>query len=256
MSPSLPNYKLSSMDELERSLMLLQNKTRRSILERLVREPHYPMQLADLIGVSQQAIVKHLKELERGNLVEKMKVPSEKGGPPRTIFRVCEAFSLRVDLGPDLFKIERRKLPSGGPLRLSSRLPGGAQTIAEMVSGRKKISVTEGVVHLEQLNEQLEQLDRQRDALIALHQQIRGRVSAAVDTDFEDYSQRTMVHALIETPRVKPDLGLMAKELNLSESDISAVMSRVRELVEQQRSERSGEVVAIDDNPGLRWWLG
>ena len=88
------------MDELERSLMLLQNKTRRSILERLVREPHYPMQLAELIGVSQQAIVKHLKELEQGNLVEKMKVPSEKGGgPPRTIFRVCEAFSLRVDLG-------------------------------------------------------------------------------------------------------------------------------------------------------------
>ena len=48
----------------------------------------------------------------------------------------------------------------------------------------------------------------------------------------------------------------MARELNLSESDISAVMSRVRELVEQQRSDRSGEVVAIDDNPGLRWWLG
>ena len=50
MSLSLPNYRLSSMDQLERSLMLLQNKTRRSILERLVREPHYPMQLAELIG--------------------------------------------------------------------------------------------------------------------------------------------------------------------------------------------------------------
>ena len=65
-----------------------------------------------------------------------------------------------------------------------------------------------------------------------------------------------MVHTLIETPRIKPDLGLMAKELNLSESDISAVMSRVRELVERQRSDRSGEVVAVDDNPDLRWWLG
>ena len=244
------------MDQLERSLMLLQNKTRRSILERLVREPHYPMQLAELIGVSQQAIVKHLKELERGNLVEKMKVPSEKGGPPRTIFRVCEAFSLRIDLGPDLFKIERRKLPSGGPLRLSSKLPQKAQSIAEEVSGRKKISVTEGVLHLDRLNENLEQLDRQRDALIALHQQIRSRISAAVDTDFEDYSQRTMVHALIEAPRVKPNLGLMAKELNLTENDMATVMSRVRELVERQRSDRSGEVIAVDDNPGLRWWLG
>ena len=48
----------------------------------------------------------------------------------------------------------------------------------------------------------------------------------------------------------------MDRELNLSQSDISAVMSRVRELVERQRSDRSGEIVAIDDNPGLRWWLG
>jgi predicted transcriptional regulator len=139
---------------------------------------------------------------------------------------------------------------------LSSKLPSGVVPIAEQVSGRKKISVTEGVLHLEQLNTQLETLDRQRDALIALHQQIRGRISAAVDSDFENYSQRTMVHALIETPTIQPDLGLMAKELQLSEQDISAVMTRVRELVERQRSDRSGEIVAIDDNPGLRWWLG
>jgi hypothetical protein len=65
-----------------------------------------------------------------------------------------------------------------------------------------------------------------------------------------------MVHALIEAPRIQPDLGLMAKELQLSEKDISAVMTRVRELVERQRSDRSGEVVAISDNSSLRWWLG
>ena len=64
------------------------------------------------------------------------------------------------------------------------------------------------------------------------------------------------MHALIETPRIQPDLGLMAKELQLSEKDISAVMTRVRELVERQRSDRSGEVVAISDNSSLRWWLG
>ena len=65
-----------------------------------------------------------------------------------------------------------------------------------------------------------------------------------------------MVHALIETRTIRPDLGLMAKELQLSEQDLSTVMTRVRELVERQRSDRSGEVVAIDDNPDLRWWLG
>ena len=74
------------MVDVDLALSILQNKVRRQILERLVREPHYPMQLADLIGVSQQAIMKHLKELERGDFVAKMKVPSDKGNQARKPF--------------------------------------------------------------------------------------------------------------------------------------------------------------------------
>ena len=69
MRGALRNYRLSSMGDLDKTLNLLQNKTRRLILERLVREPHYPMQLAELIGISQQAIKKNLRELENGGFV-------------------------------------------------------------------------------------------------------------------------------------------------------------------------------------------
>ena len=86
------------MTDLDQALYLLQNKTRRQILERLAREPHYPMQLSELIGVSQPAVVKHLKELEKGGMVSKNKVPSEKGGPPRTIYAVEKAMSIQVDI--------------------------------------------------------------------------------------------------------------------------------------------------------------
>ena len=82
------------MSDMDTALSLLQNKLRRQILERLVREPHYPMHLADLTGVSQQAIVKHLRALERGGLVQKEQVPSEKGGPPKTVYSVNDSFSL------------------------------------------------------------------------------------------------------------------------------------------------------------------
>ena len=93
------------MSDLDRVLHLLQNKVRRQILERLAREPHYPMQLAELIGVSQPAVVKHLKELEKGGLVSKNKVPSEKGGPPRTVYAVERAMSIHVDIGLSLIHI-------------------------------------------------------------------------------------------------------------------------------------------------------
>ena len=80
------------MTDLDSALYLLQNKMRRQILERLIREPHYAMQLSQIIGASQPAIVKHLKELEDGGMVSKSKEPSQKGGPPRTNYSVEKAF--------------------------------------------------------------------------------------------------------------------------------------------------------------------
>ena len=243
------------MDDIDLALYLLQNRVRRQILERLVREPHYPMQLAEIIGVSQQAIMKHLKELVKGSFVKSEKVPSEKGGPPKTIFSVQKALSLRIDLGPDLFNCEHRKLPRGGPMRLSSRLPAASLAVVEMVSGRKKIAVGEGIEHLSHLNETLEQLDQQRDAVIALHQHIRNRISAAVDSDFDNYEQRAMVHTIIEAPQQRLDLTRLSKELQLGQTQMNALLEEVQQGIERQISDRAGHIIATHNNSELRWWL-
>ncbi len=244
------------MADIDLALRLLQNKVRRQILERLVREPHYPMQLADLIGVSQQAIKKHLKELENGNFVTKLTVPSEKGGPPRTIYTVQEAISIRIDLGPDLFNCEQRKLPSGGPIRLSSKLPKVTHSVAEVVSGRRKISVSEGVGHLTELNQVIEQLDSERDALISLHQHIRNRISQGVDNDFEQYEERVMIHSIIESPEKRLDLNLLSKELQLGQQQVSELLEEVRAKLQKQISHKAGHVIAAPENSNLYWWLG
>tara|TARA_B100000902_G_scaffold389876_1_gene437829 strand:- start:636 stop:1391 length:756 start_codon:yes stop_codon:yes gene_type:complete len=244
------------VEDIDTALTLLQNKLRRQILERLVREPHYPMQLAELLDVSQQAIVKHLKELERGNFVTKMKVASEKGGPPRTIYSVQQSLSLRIDLGPDLFLCEQRQLPAGGPMRLSNRLPNTTENVVQSVSGRKKISVGEGMAHIQHLNTILEDIDAQRDAVIALHQHIRNRISAGVDSDFEQYEQRTMVHSLIEAPERKLDLTSLRRELQLGQSEMANLLDEVRNRLERQLSDRAGQIIAAPSNSNLRFWLG
>ncbi len=71
------------MVDIDKALSVFQNKARRDILERLVREPHYPLQIADQIGISQQAVMKHLNFLEKQGFVVKMRVASNKGGPLR-----------------------------------------------------------------------------------------------------------------------------------------------------------------------------
>ena len=243
------------MSDMDTALSLLQNRLRRQILERLVREPHYPMHLADLTGVSQQAIVKHLRALERGGLVQKEQVPSEKGGPPKTVYSVNDSFSLRIDLGPDLFNCEQRKLPSGGPMRLSNRLPQSVIPIVDSVSGRKKIAVGEGMGYLGELNEAIESLDRQRDALIALHQQIRGRIGAAVEADFDVYEERSIVHSIVESKGQLADFSRLADELRLETPEFNQLMNQVSKRLEHQFAKRAGHVVAVSPTSSLKWWI-
>ena len=80
------------MTDLDEALGILQNKARRAILERLVREPHYPLQLAKQIGISQQAVMKHLKLLENVGFVVKMKAASSKGGLQKTSIQYNRRF--------------------------------------------------------------------------------------------------------------------------------------------------------------------
>jgi predicted transcriptional regulator len=91
-------------------LRVLENPTRRRILERLARESHYPLQLSKELGVSQQAVVKHLRALEECGLVTSTEEKSDLGGPNRRAYRATERFSLQIDVGPRLFHAEMRQM--------------------------------------------------------------------------------------------------------------------------------------------------
>ena len=63
-------------------------------MELLTKEPHYALQLSELLQISQQAVVKHLGILEKAGFVSVDKVPSEKGGPPRKVYKNMYVFGL------------------------------------------------------------------------------------------------------------------------------------------------------------------
>lgn len=242
------------MVDLDRALYLLENKVRRDILERLVREPHYPMQLADQIGVSQQAIMKHLKLLKAAEFVDCEKVPSNKGGPPKQIYMVKRAFSMRIDLGPDLFHVEKRLLPKGGPMRLSSSLPKKIIPYAEHVSGRRKIPFGEAMGLLGELHDALNNLDSQRDAIIALHQHIKHCASKVVDEEFETYEKRHIIHNMLENPRSELNLSAISEQLNMGAGQAEKIMEEVRVRVLRTVAERKGTIIAAPEDTKLPWY--
>lgn len=241
--------------DFDTALSILENGVRRSILERLVREPHYPLQLAELLEVSQQAVMKHLKVLEGAGFVSSEKVPSEKGGPPKRIYAVTQSFSLRLDLGPDLFRTEHRQLPEGGPVRLSSKLPQDALSIVNKVGTRRNLPMAEAMGLLTELNDELDRLDAERDALIALHQQIKHKASRTVDDEFEKYEERQLAHALLETPRRPVDLDRFCAGLQIQPQKAEEMMSSLRSLMMRQIGHEMGAVIAATDDSLLPWWL-
>ena len=64
------------MMDLDILLSMVENPTRRKILESLVKEPHYPLQLSKELGISQQAVMKNLNMLEKNGMVVSYQVSS------------------------------------------------------------------------------------------------------------------------------------------------------------------------------------
>jgi ArsR family transcriptional regulator len=219
------------MVDFDEAMSVLENRTRRAILIHLVREPHYSLQLSDLLDVSQQAIVKHLKVLEESGFVQSTKVASERGGPPKKLFKVDQSFSLRLDLGPDLFRTDHRIMPPGGPIRLSNGLSNEAREAAERIGSRRRLPMSEAMEILSGLDGELERIDKERDTMVALHQQVMSRVSHSIDDDLESYEERRLAREMLEDPRRPIDLDQFS------------------------RGGREGVLISAEETTPLPWWL-
>ena len=243
------------MVDFDEALTILENPTRRQILKRLVKEPHYPLQLSELLDVSQQAVVKHLRVLEKSGFVDSERVPSEKGGPPKKMYTVNQSFSLRLDLGPDLFRAEHRRIPAGGPMRLSNRLPPELDGVVDRLGTRRKLPMVEAMGVLSELDSELERIDGHRDAVIALHQQVMKKVSPSISEQSGTYEERQLAHAMMSQPRRPLDLDAFSQGLRIQSMHAEEMMDTLRERLMRDFAASQGRLVAAREGTPLPWWL-
>ena len=243
------------MVDFDEALTILENPTRRQILKRLVKEPHYPLQLSELLDVSQQAVVKHLRVLEKSGFVDSERVPSEKGGPPKKMYTVNQSFSLRLDLGPDLFRAEHRRIPAGGPMRLSNRLPPELDGVVDRLGTRRKLPMVEAMGVLSELDSALERIDGHRDAVIALHQQVMKKVSPSISEQSGTYEERQLAHAMMSQPRRPLDLDAFSQGLRIQSMHAEEMMDTLRERLMRDFAASQGRLVAAREGTPLPWWL-
>lgn len=168
------------MSDLDSVLTVIENPARRQILEALVREPHYPLQLSKELGISQQAVVKHLKVLEENGLVESYTEKSDLKGPQRRKYYPIQTFSIVVDLGPNLFNAELIS-------REHADEEGESQDVSELRDRMKKIE------------DELDILNARREELLAEKEKLL-QCARETTSSIPDYMVRKIIHEFILHP--------------------------------------------------------
>jgi len=198
----MPREEELDLDEL---LSVLGNPLRREILARVAKETHYPLQLSKELGVSQQAIMKHLLILKKYRLVRICERKSTSLGPPRKCYAGTGRFSIRIDLGPSDFETrlipiqEKEKRDAPGVPEFEERF----LEAHDVEDPGSRLRAYKDLVL--KLNEEVEGLERRRVSLTALKQHILREASFEISRMSQDYHERRMLYMLTEQPGMPLD---------------------------------------------------
>ena len=201
------------MTDMNELLSMVENPTRRRILEALAREPHYPLQLSKELGISQPAVVKHLVMLERNGLIQGYQVES-RSGPKKTMYIPKSEFTLMVDMRNGMFNA-RLVLPADSH--------EDTESTKDLEDTRKKIMELD--VKIEELEEERSRMIRQRETLIS------SMLGAA--TENIGYRHRSLLYEMLNEPErnvddLSLDLSMNAEIAKDMIEDIKRIFNQLR----------------------------
>lgn len=215
---------MPNMNDLDIMLTVIENPTRRRILEALVREPHYPLQLSKELGMSQQAIMKHLKVMEDYHLVRSFPEESDQGGPTRKRYVPTAKFTIIVDFGPGLFNTEF--------IKIAMQAMTGHRFDEEMVLEPVDLpAIGDRIFRLREtiasVDLELEDLQQRRAKLIETKENALEEAGMLVENSIQDYQVRRIVYSYVQ----RPDLSArqIASELGLRDEVVEQTVKKLRE---------------------------
>ena len=209
---------------LDEMLRVLENPTRRRILERLSRESHYPLQLSKELGVSQQAVVKHLRALQGAGLVSSTEEKSDLGGPVRRAYSASQRVTVQIDVGPSLFRAEMRPLAEeGGKVEGFAWAQEALDRARSDKDRRRRVRTLAETV--QRLNREVESLDARRSYILGLKEACLREVHQSVEDVLGDYDERQVLYCVLEEGGRAPDE--IAERLDLREKVVQDLLRRI-----------------------------
>ena len=210
------------MMDLDILLSMVENPTRRKILESLVREPHYPLQLSKELGISQQAVMKNLNMLEKNGMVVSYQVSSSMG-PMRTVYEPNSEFTLVIDMRNGMFSarmIEPSEDDEGFENVKMESLKKTRQSISE-IDGK-----------IEELNKERSKLIREREKLIG------SAVSDLNDTGC-GYAHRNLMYEILNEP--DRSMEQLSEDLHIRPETVRGLINDIEEALDQDKGGKDNE---------------
>ena len=216
-----------SVEEVDELFYLLENPTRRRILQLLSVERLYPLkmhkQLSREIDVTQQAIVKHLKILEEHGLVESKDEPSSRG-PNRRVYTASREISLHIDVGPSTYK---QKAETDFDLSsLSTQHKHVLDAIEESRSMDSKARMDLLSRVSEDLRKSVEDVENERRSLMALVGELNREITFTAQRAECNYQERRLLHHILHNKDYTIEGA--AASLGLREAEVRLILESLQ----------------------------
>lgn len=210
-----------SLEEIDELFYLLENPTRRRILQLLSIERLYPLKmhkhLSRDIDVTQQAVVKHLKILEKHGLVKSRDEPSNRG-PNRKVYTASREVSLHIDIGPSTYN---QKAETDFDI---SSISSRHQIVLDAIEESRNMNPKDRMVLLSRVSEDLRKsvdaVENERRSLMALMGELNNEITLTAKAAECNYQERRLLHHILNNKdytieSVAVLLGLNEVELRL-----------------------------------------
>ena len=205
------------MMDLDILLSMVENPTRRKILESLVKEPHYPLQLSKELGISQQAVMKNLNMLEKNGMVVSYQVSSSIG-PMRTVYEPNSEFTLVIDMRNGMF---------------SARMIEPSKEEEEGFDDVKMESLKKTRQDISEIDKKIEELNKERSKLIREREKVIATAMTTINEAGCGYAHRNLMYEILNEP--DRSMEQLSEDLNARPDVVKELINDIENALNQDK---------------------
>ncbi len=211
------------MTDMDGILSMVENPTRRKILQAVVREPHYPLQLSKELGISQQAVVKNLNLMEKEGLVVSYRESSDRG-PDRIFYKPSSEFTITIDMRDSMFEMRM--------ISVGEKPEDGRSGETEEADRREERRLEEVRAKISSIDRQIAEFDRRRAAMIRQRNDLINEFLDSIDLRNLDYGRRELLYDMLNRPNWSAED--ISKSLGFNESVVSRMIDDILEMMNKE----------------------